>query len=347
MLRTVKPKTARSKRALDKKAPKATENAKKALFVPGSTSNKFLHDVMVDLEGLKKPYSVRFQRKNEVRPFEDASTLEFFSEKNDTSLLVLSTHNKKRPNCLTFARTFNYQIYDMIELLIVNGKLMQDFAKQTFNVGMKPMIVFNGALFDEHPVYQHIKSLFTDFFRNEETSLLDPAGLQHVIIVSAGAAEGADVPEDAPAGSPLLPQVHFRVYLLKTEPSTTPKMPRVELDEVGPRLDFAIGREQRANPDMEKQAFKRGKQVEKTKKNIEMDSMGDQLGRIHVGKQDLSQLQTRKMKGLKRQFDQVSDDDEEVDGSEEEESEDDDDDDVEIDGDSEGEDDGDFGGFSD
>ena len=28
--------------------------------------------------------------------------------------------------------------------------------------------------------------------------------------------------------------------------------------------------------------------------------MGDKMGRIHLGRQDLSQLQTRKMKGLKR-----------------------------------------------
>ena len=31
-----------------------------------------------------------------------------------------------------------------------------------------------------------------------------------------------------------------------------------------------------------------------------MDIMGDKLGRIHTGKQDLSKLQSRKMKGLKR-----------------------------------------------
>lgn len=28
--------------------------------------------------------------------------------------------------------------------------------------------------------------------------------------------------------------------------------------------------------------------------------MGDKIGRIHLGRQDLSDLQTRKMKGLKR-----------------------------------------------
>lgn len=28
--------------------------------------------------------------------------------------------------------------------------------------------------------------------------------------------------------------------------------------------------------------------------------MGDKMGRVHLGRQDLSELQTRKMKGLKR-----------------------------------------------
>lgn len=50
-----------------------------------------------------------------------------------------------------------------------------------------------------------------------------------------------------------------------------------------------------------KEALKKPKSSEeKTKKNITMDVMGDKIGRIHLGKQDLSELQTRKMKGLKR-----------------------------------------------
>lgn len=43
----------------------------------------------------------------------------------------------------------------------------------------------------------------------------------------------------------------------------------------------------------------------KMEKNIEMDVMGDKLGRIHMGKQDLGGLQTRKMKGSKPRYDQV------------------------------------------
>lgn len=38
----------------------------------------------------------------------------------------------------------------------------------------------------------------------------------------------------------------------------------------------------------------------RTKKNIETDIIGDKLGRIHTGKQDLNKMQSRKMKGLKR-----------------------------------------------
>ena len=41
MIRTIKPKNARSKRALAKKEAKLVENTKSALFVPGSTGNKF------------------------------------------------------------------------------------------------------------------------------------------------------------------------------------------------------------------------------------------------------------------------------------------------------------------
>ena len=38
----------------------------------------------------------------------------------------------------------------------------------------------------------------------------------------------------------------------------------------------------------------------KPRKNVETDTVGDKIGRIHLGRQDLKELQTRKMKGLKR-----------------------------------------------
>lgn len=308
------PKTARSKRALEDKEPKLVENVKNALFVPGANCNQVLHDAMVDLHALKKPDAKRFSKKNDIRPFEDPSSLEFFSEKNDCSLLVFGSHNKKRPNNLTFVRTFNYRIYDMIELRLEAYKFLKEFKKQTFDIGMKPMFTFNGSAFDSNPTFMQIKSLFLDFFRGQVVEKLDVAGLQHVISISAGEIE---------EGKPL-PIVNFRVYLLKTQKGDSPKQPRVELEEIGPRFDFRVGRVQPPDPELEKEALKTPKQlVPKTKKNVDTDDMGDQLGRIHVGKQDLSQLQTRKMKGLKARFDQDSDveEEEEVDIDEIEEEE--------------------------
>lgn len=301
-----KPKTAKAKRALQDKEPKLVENVKQVLFIPGQTSNKVLHDAMVDLSALKKPDIKRFDRKNNIRPFEDPAPLEFFSEKNDCSLMVLATTSKKRRNNLTFVRTFGYKIYDMIELLIAeNYKLLADFRAKTFDVGLKPMFAFQGSAFDSHPVYKHVKSLFLDFFRGAVTDLYDVAGLQHVISVT--------IQGDFRDGEPL-PNVLFRVYRLRTYRSEQGgrKLPRIELQETGPRFDFKIGRIQSASPEMEKEAYKKPKQlVTKTVKNVDLDPMGDKLGRIHMGKQDLNKLQTRKMKGLKSRFDQEENDMEE------------------------------------
>lgn len=303
MIRTIKPKNARLKRALAKKEAKLVENAKQALFVPGASSNKFLHDAMVDLMALKKPLAKKFSRKNEVRPFEDASELEFFSEKNDSSLMVFSSLNKKRPNTLTFARFFNYKVYDMLELSVINQpKFIEDFRKATFQVGLKPMFTFNGPAFETHPVYQQVKLVFLDFYRGEDTDLQDVAGLQYIILLLTG-----DI-EDPNAEVSQLPPVHFRVYKLKTY-RLGQKVPRVELSEIGPRFDFKIGRRVTPAPDVEKEAHKKPKQLQaKEKKNVSTDAMGDKVARIHVGKQDLSNLQTRKMKGLKSKYDQELDD---------------------------------------
>ena len=74
------------------------------------------------------------------------------------------------------------------------------------------------------------------------------------------------------------------------------------------------GGDEEAEDDGGEYSCRRGTRVDanvflqaKTKKNIETDTIGDKVGRIHMGRQDLSQLQTRKMKGLKRSRDVVDD----------------------------------------
>lgn len=172
-------------------------------------------------------------------------------------------------------------------------------------------------MFDNHPVYRHAKSLFLDFFRGETIKKIDSAGLSYVIAISA-----ADLEDPEAENVASFPKINFRVYntkLLKTEQ----KLPRVELVEMGPRMDFSIRRIEAAQDDVLQEALKKPKSQEvKAKKNIDINPIGDKVGRIHIDKQDLNKLQTRKMKGLKRGSKAIEDEEEEdVESSEEEEEE--------------------------
>ncbi|KAK7678996.1 hypothetical protein QCA50_017939 [Cerrena zonata] len=102
MLRTVKPKNARSKRALDAREPKEVEDARIAIFVKGSHSGEKVNHAMKDIMALKRPDGISFSKKNVVRPFEDASSLDFWSQKNDASLFVVGQSTKKRPDGMVF-----------------------------------------------------------------------------------------------------------------------------------------------------------------------------------------------------------------------------------------------------
>ncbi|KAI3332142.1 ribosome biogenesis protein RPF2 [Xylariaceae sp. AK1471] len=299
MLREIKPKNARSKRALEKKAPKIIENPKSTLFLRGTTCSQIVQDALADLHSLRQPLAKKFSKKNDIHPFEDPASLIFFSEKNDTSLLVFGSSSKKRPNTLTFARTFaTNQILDMIELHIIpeTFRTLSQFKSRKFAVGLRPMMLFSGTAWDS-PVadeYTILKSILIDMFKGDTNSdKIDVEGLQYLVSVSA----------DEPAGDDVKPTVHLRLYLLDTKRSGQ-RLPRIELEEMGPRMDFRIGRSQQPDEAAWKEAMKKPKAgEEKTKKNITTDLMGDKIGRIHVGKLDLTDLQTRKMKGLKRNRD--------------------------------------------
>ncbi|KAK9454186.1 Brix domain-containing protein [Dipodascopsis uninucleata] len=316
MMRVAKPRNARSKRAMDSRAPQLVEHTKKALVIRASTGGQLVQNAMTDLSAYKKPDVKKFSKKNEVHPFDDTTTLEFFSQKNDASLLLVGSNTKKRPNTLTWIRTFNYQILDMIELQILNYKSIEEFKQLTINIGMKPLFNFSGPIFDTHAHYQQVKSIFLDFFRGSQVPMLDLAGIQYIISVCAGGDGNVSVYSEDTSN---LPPIHFRVYKIKTYKSKIQtKVPRVELEEIGPRFDFKIGRVRDADPDVLKQALKRPKELEpKQKKNIETDLVGDKIATIHVGKQDLMKIQTRKMKGLKKGRKPSDDDDDVMDDEEE------------------------------
>lgn len=177
-------------------------------------------------------------------------------------------------------------------------RLLSQFKNKKCAVGLKPMLLFSGTPF-ESPIpneYTMAKSFFTDFFKGEPAEKVDVEGLQYLVSIAA---------RDTVDGEEAKPKIHLRVYLIKTKKSGQ-KLPRVEVEEMGPRMDFRVGRMKDAEEAMLKEAMRKARTtLERPKKNISTDIVGDKVGRIHLGKQDLGELQTRKMKGLKRTRDSL------------------------------------------
>ncbi|EGD96129.1 rRNA-binding ribosome biosynthesis protein rpf2 [Trichophyton interdigitale] len=332
MLREVVPRNARTRRILKAREPQVIEPPKQTLLLHGPKCPLPLHTVLKTFHSLTKPHSVLFHKKNEnIHPFENTESLEFLATKNECGIAIYGSSNKKRPNCITILRIYDSKVLDMCELLLLGTQAemeadaaAQKNAKSAFQlnvgVGMKPMILFSGTVWADETsgVFKMLKSMFLDIFKGEETEKIDVEGLQYILMVAA------EEPQESglSATSSSLPAIHLRWYKIRTRRSGH-KLPRVELEEVGPKFDFRIGRVREADEDTMKTAMKQGKRpqdMEKTKKNIGMDSIGDKIGRVHLGRQDLSDLQTRKMKGLKRRAGiDDEDEDEEMGGMESDE----------------------------
>lgn len=320
LLREVKPRNARTAKIVKAREPQLLEGRKRILLLHGTRCPDPVRNILKTITTLTKPHAVQFTKKNEnMHPFEDAASLEFLAQKNDCAVVVFGTHSKKRPNNISILRIFGGKTLDLVELLLTTTaeELKAEDGKLQIGIEMKPMIVFAGSQWDDNSaseqasLFRQLKGTFLDLFQGEEISSIDVAGLQYVLFVGAGESSGSVTSED-PNSRPV---IHLRWYRVRTVRSDTPKVPRVELDQIGPSFDFRIGRFKLADPDLLKAAMKHGRRPNeaRNKKNIETDVMGDKLGRIHLGRQDLNELQTRKMKGLKRGRD--DDDDIQINGN--------------------------------
>ncbi|KAI9360384.1 Brix domain-containing protein [Zopfochytrium polystomum] len=287
-LRFSKPRTAASKRALQEREPKVIEEGKNTLFVRGATTSETVMDTFKDLYALRRPKAILFNKRNDVHPFEDTRPIEFFSLKNDASLIVLANHSKKRPHNLTVIRTFDYQILDIVEFGIVRALPSAAFDGPKPGIGQRPVMLFQGDLFEVNEDFKKIKNVLMDLFRASETSdLIDLKGLDHVVSVSV---------DDKAV-------IHLRSYMVTMLRSGS-KLPRVELEDCGPSVEMIVRRTRFGDEAVYKLATKVPKELRpKNVKNIERDVMGDKMGRIHMHTQDFAKLQTRKMKGLKRSWD--------------------------------------------
>lgn len=281
--RVVKPTSHKGKKEILKREAKIVEDAKVAICIKGSTASQYANDAMKDLYMLKKPDAALMQKKNAVLPFEDVTPIEKFCQKSNASLFMFVSHNKKRPHNLVMGRTFEHNLLDMIELGIENYKSLKEFKVDKIASGLKPMLVFNGELFENNHQYGRIQNLLVDMFQREPVPNIRLQGLEHVLSFTA-----------------FENKIYLRSYKTLLKKSGT-RIPRIELVEIGPRMDFTIRRIKFASDDLFKQSCKKPKALKvKKKKNIAVDNLGSKLGTIHLGVQKIGTIQTRKMKGLKK-----------------------------------------------
>ena len=310
LLREIKPRNARTARIVKAREPQVLEDRKRTLILHGTKCPPSVRSVLTTIHSLTKPHSTHLNKKNEnIYPFEDASSLEFLAGKNDCGLVVFGTSSKKRPNSITILRVYNGKTLDMVEMLLLpQPDPDPEQRKQTlFRVGveMKPLILFAGSQWADTSssasaaIYQTLKSLLLDVFCGEEISSIDVAGMQYMLLIAAPDTPSTTRPQ--PGSEDPKPVIQLRWYKIVTRKSGT-KLPRVELQPEGPTFDLKVSRFKEADSTELKDALRKARDpnTARTKKNIETDFVGDKLGRVHLGKQDLSELQTRKMKGLKR-----------------------------------------------
>ncbi len=202
--------------------------------------------------------------------------------KNDSPLFMFANHSKKRPNNLIMGRIFDEHILDMVEFGFDNFKSLDEFKVSKIAVGTKPIIIFSGEPFDVQFEYQRIKNLLLDFFSGPIVESIRLSGLEHVI--NFVAADG---------------KILMRSYKVLLKKSGT-RWPRIELEEIGPRIDLTLRRTHLASQDLFKRSLRQPEELKKKSvKNINKDKLGSTLGRIHLQRQDYNKLQLRKLKAFK------------------------------------------------
>lgn len=324
-----KPKSRHAKRALERTAPKLVENTKTALFLRGRHPSQVAVDAMRSLAVLKKPHAIMLSRRNDVLPFETGgeASLEFLARKNDCSLFVVASHQKKRPHNLVLGRMFEFSLLDMVELGVDKYQPASVFAASAHGgrcaTNSKPCVLFLGDAFETDPAFARIRNLLLDFFRGVEATGVNLAGLDHLIVVAAA---GDDV-DAAEAGQPRA-RLLFRHYAIRLKKrrrqqqreeedersgdadGAAAQLPRVQLDEIGPSMEWSVRRTRFATDEMTRAAVPSAKQrreagdttaAPRKTKNVSFDETRlATTGRVHVGKQDLGELALARIEGLVR-----------------------------------------------
>lgn len=288
-------KTRKGRKIIQGREGKIEEDPKSCLVIRGNKASNDVVALLRDIYTLRTPLATLFSRRHDTHPFEDIKRVEVLCQKYSHSLFAFGSSSKKRPFRLILGRLFSGELLDMQEFNIADYMPIHKFSgqKRESVLGSKPLLVFQGAAFDNDDRLKRTKSLLIDYFGGPTPQKILLEGVDTVIVCStfdvapSGTTGSLAVDTNAPP-----PPVVFRRFHVKTSKSGSTN-PRVELNEVGPRFKLTVDRVRDPEKDRWKAAIKVPKAAKPKKvKNITGDAEGKKRGRLHLGKQDFDQIHT-------------------------------------------------------
>jgi hypothetical protein len=93
---TAKSKKASVSRFLKTLQPQIVEGAKTSLLLKGNRCNETMTNVLRDLRALVAPEAKLLTKKNDIHPFDDATSIEFLANKNHCNTFAIGSVSKEK-----------------------------------------------------------------------------------------------------------------------------------------------------------------------------------------------------------------------------------------------------------
>ncbi len=280
-----KAKTHKGKLYLESLQPKLIEDPKQCLFINTKNSTEIMRMVLNELYLMRKELSKKLNKKENIFNItQNKDNVEFLCTKNNTTFFSLSSHNKKHPMDLTLGLLYDHQLLDSFEFAVKNFIHFSYFKESnTINSDQKPIIIFQGELFESDFNYDRLKKFFIDFFQLYDKENVVISELRRVIVISIENEEKV---------------VKIRNYQINGDLHSKNNLNKVNLVEIGPSFDLKERKFLLADEVLYKKSLKQPKGIKEIKeKNIEKNKiLGEKRGRLHMQKQNLTAVSLKKNK---------------------------------------------------
>jgi len=219
---------------------------------------------------------------------QNPDSIEFLCDRNNCAMFTTATDIKKRPMNLIMGNLFENKILDLVEFEVTNF-LPVDYFKGETNIDacMKPVVIFQGDIFETDFEFARLKKLFFEFFKLYDIEDVSISILKRLVVISS-------------AGDKV---VKIRTFELNNYNEHTFK-DKLEMKEIGPSLDLKLRKVKLATDEVYKLACRQPKMTSRTKSKNEVTNVqGEKRGRVYMTSQDLNKMSLKQYnKQLKKKI---------------------------------------------